>query len=140
MEKIVNRLLIITAAAAAVFGALAFVFRNAEHDNAAEGDENFSVCDYVELNLLKLNAEIIPYSGDEIRVCQRIAAALRDVVQISDRRRNKEKHSRHNGPPMDWKIARGIARTACRRHCRAGDPAQNAVRSDRLCVPPRESG
>ena len=69
MEKIVNRLLIITAAAAAVFGALAFVFRNAEHDNAAEGDENFSVCDYVELNLLKLNAEIIPYSGDEIRVC-----------------------------------------------------------------------
>ena len=69
MEKIVNRLLIITAAAAAVFGALAFGFRNAGHDNAAEGDENFSVCDYIELNLVKLNAEIIPYSGDEIRVC-----------------------------------------------------------------------
>ena len=38
MEKIVNRLLIITAAAAVIFGALAYVFRNAEHDNAADGD------------------------------------------------------------------------------------------------------
>lgn len=69
MEKIVNRLLIITAAAAVIFGALAYVFRNAEHDNAADGDESFSVCDYIEINLLKLNVEIIPYSGDKIRVC-----------------------------------------------------------------------
>ena len=69
MEKIVNRLLIITAAAAVIFGALAFVFRNAGHDNAAEGDESFSVCEYIEINLVKLNAEIIPYDGDEIRVC-----------------------------------------------------------------------
>ena len=69
MEKIVNRLLIITAAAAAVFGALAFVFRNAEHDIAAEGDELYPVCDYIDINLVRLNAEILPYSGDKIRVC-----------------------------------------------------------------------
>lgn len=69
MEKIVNRLLIITAAAAVIFGALAFAFRNAEHDNAAEGDEYFAVCDYIEINLVRLNAEILPYDGDEIRVC-----------------------------------------------------------------------
>ena len=27
------------------------------------------MCDYIEINLLKLNVEIIPYSGDKIRVC-----------------------------------------------------------------------
>lgn len=69
MEKNINRLLFILAGAAVVFGALAFVFRNAGHDNAAEGDERYSVCDYIELNLLKMNAEIISYDGDEIRVC-----------------------------------------------------------------------
>lgn len=69
MEKIVNRLLIITAAAAVIFGALAYVFRNAEHDIAAQGDESFPVCDYIDIELLKLNVEILPYSGDKIRVC-----------------------------------------------------------------------
>ena len=69
MEKIVNRLLIITAAAAVVFGALAFVFRNARHDSAAQGDEYYPVCDYIDVNLVRLNAEIIPYDGDKIRVC-----------------------------------------------------------------------
>ncbi len=84
MEKIVNRLLIITAAAAAIFGALAFVFRNARHDNAAQGDEYYPVCDYIDVNLVRLNAEIIPYDGDKIRVCYKNNLPL--IVEHGDNR------------------------------------------------------
>ena len=84
MEKIVNRLLIITAVAAVIFGALAFAFRNAEHDNAAEGDEFFAVCDYIEINLVRLNAEILPYDGDKIRVCYKNNLPL--IIEQGDNR------------------------------------------------------
>ena len=84
MEKIVNRLLIITAAAAVAFGVTAYFFRNAEHDNAAEGDDLFPVCDYIDINLVRLNAEILPYSGDKIRVCYKNNLPL--IVEYGDNR------------------------------------------------------
>ena len=84
MEKILNRVMIVTAAAAVIFAGLAFLFRNAEHDNAAEFDEVFAVCDYIDINLLKLNVQIVPYDGEKIRIAYRNSLPL--IIERGDNR------------------------------------------------------
>lgn len=68
MEKVINILLIGTLLGALIFGALAYHFRNAEHDSVTEGEYSFPVCDYIDIDLLKLPVTVVPYDGDEIVV------------------------------------------------------------------------
>ncbi|MCH5204930.1 MAG: DUF4097 family beta strand repeat protein [Oscillospiraceae bacterium] len=68
MKRTINKWLIVTAAGALVFGALAFLFRNSEHDSLSSGDKNCGFCEYIKVELLRLDVSIIPYDGDEIRV------------------------------------------------------------------------
>lgn len=68
MEKIVNRLLIITLAAAAVFATLTYKYRNAEHDSACREDLNFTLCEYISVELKQLDVTVIPYDGEYIGV------------------------------------------------------------------------
>ena len=68
MEKVVNRLMIVTLAAAVLFGALAFHFRNAKHDSVFHEELTFPMCEYIDIDLLKLPVTVIPYDSDKISV------------------------------------------------------------------------
>jgi len=68
MEKIVDRLLLITALFACVFGVCAFLFRGAEHDSASVADELYPLCEYIEIDVLRLSVTVMPYEEDMIRV------------------------------------------------------------------------
>lgn len=68
MRKTINKWLIATAAGAVLFGALTFVFRNSGYDSFCRGDKLCGFCEYIKVDLLRLNVSIIPYDGDEIRV------------------------------------------------------------------------
>lgn len=68
MEKTVNRLLVLSAALAVLFGAAAFFFRSAEHDSAQTGDVLLPMCEYINIDILRLDVTVMPYDGDMIRV------------------------------------------------------------------------
>ncbi len=68
MEKVINRLMIVTLAAAILFGAAAYHFRNAEHDSVFREELSFSMCEYIDIDLLKLPVTVIPYEKDKISV------------------------------------------------------------------------
>ena len=68
MEKKVNVLLIVTAVLTIFFGGFAYYFRNAEHDSAQTGDVTLPLCEYINIEILRLDVEIVPYEGDNIRV------------------------------------------------------------------------
>lgn len=68
MEKIVNRLLGVTFVLALLFGAGAYMFRNSEHDTIAEGEREFDLCEYIDVDLQRLDVTVIPYDGEELRV------------------------------------------------------------------------
>lgn len=68
MEKAINRLIIITLAAAILFGAIAFHYRNAEHDSIFREELSFSMCEYLDIDLLKLPVILTPYDGEKISV------------------------------------------------------------------------
>lgn len=67
MERIINRLLIISGALAAVFAVLAFVFPGKSLGSVKTGDKSFPLCEYINIDLLKTNVELIPYDGSDIR-------------------------------------------------------------------------
>ena len=69
MERKINKGLAITVVCALLFLGIAFLFRNAPHDNMASGDKLYEFCEYIDLELLRLDVNIEPYDGDEIRVC-----------------------------------------------------------------------
>lgn len=68
MEKAVNRLLVVFAALAAAFGAGAYYYRNAPHSTAYEEEIELAVCEYIDIDVLRLDVEVVPYDGDKIRV------------------------------------------------------------------------
>ncbi len=68
MEKVVNRLLIVTLAAALIFGALTYKFKDAEHDSAYREDLNFTLCEYIDIELKQLDVTVVPYDGELIGV------------------------------------------------------------------------
>lgn len=68
MEKVVNRLIVVTFAAALIFGALAYRFRDAEHDSAYREDLSFSLCEYIDIDLNRMDVTVTPYDGDLIMV------------------------------------------------------------------------
>lgn len=68
MERVVNRLLVVTLAAAVIFGVLAYRFRDAEHDSAYREELIFSLCEYIDIDLKRLDVTVIPYDGSKISV------------------------------------------------------------------------
>lgn len=68
MEKIVNRLIVITLATAILFGAAAFHFRHAKHDSIFREERTFKMCEYLDIDLLKLPVILTPYDGEKISV------------------------------------------------------------------------
>lgn len=68
MEKIVNRLLAVTFALALLFGAGAYMLRNSEHDTIAEGEREFDLYEYIDIDLQRLDVTLIPYDGDKLCV------------------------------------------------------------------------
>lgn len=68
MEKIVNRALVLTLIFAIFFGGLTFAFRNAEHDTVRQGEREFPLCEYINVNLQRLPVTVIPYDDECIRV------------------------------------------------------------------------
>lgn len=68
MEKIVNRLLIVSLILAVVFGGLAFVFRDYPHDPVAGGEFGFPLQQYLDIDLQRLDVSLIPYDGEGIIV------------------------------------------------------------------------
>ena len=68
MERIINKLMIITLAAAILFGAAAFHFRNAGHNSVFREELDFPMCEYIDIDLLKLPVTIIPYDKEKISV------------------------------------------------------------------------
>lgn len=71
MEKKINRGILITAACALLFVGIALLFRNAPHDTAVSEDRLFELCEYIDVDLLRLDVNIFPYEGDKIRICYR---------------------------------------------------------------------
>ena len=53
---------------AALFGGIAYLLRNTEHDTVAEGERSFDVYEYIDIDLQRLDVTMIPYDGEEIRV------------------------------------------------------------------------
>ncbi len=68
VEKRINVLLAVTAALTIIFGGLAYYFRDAEHDTAQTGDFMLPLCEYIDIEILRLDVDIIPYDGNNIRV------------------------------------------------------------------------
>ena len=68
MEKVINRLMIATLVAAVLFGALAYHYRNAEHDTVFREEKSFQMCEYINIDLPSLPITLIPYDGERISV------------------------------------------------------------------------
>lgn len=68
MEKIVNKMLAVTFAGAAVFGLISFLLRNTDHDIMAQGEEKFDPYEYIDVDLQRLDVTVIPYDDDVIKV------------------------------------------------------------------------
>lgn len=68
MERVVNRLLVVTAVIALAFGGLAFLFRNSAHDSLSKDDITLPFCEYIDIELLRLDVTVIPTDDDEIRI------------------------------------------------------------------------
>lgn len=68
MEKIVNKMLAVTFVFAVLFGGAAYLLRNTEHDTIAEGERDFELYEYIDIDLQRLDVTIIPYDGEDIRV------------------------------------------------------------------------
>lgn len=68
MEKIINKLLVLTLAGAVFFGAVTFLFRNARHDSVQQDNLIFDMCEYIDIDLQRLPVSLAPYDGDKIQI------------------------------------------------------------------------
>lgn len=68
MEKLVNRLLIVMLLLSVICGGGAYLFRNSERAEMASDDLTFRICDYINVNVLRMDVTVIPYDGERIRV------------------------------------------------------------------------
>lgn len=66
-----NRWLIITGLLAVIAAAALFLFPGDSLGSAKQGDERFPLCEYISIDLLKTDVEIIPWEEDEIRLSWR---------------------------------------------------------------------
>lgn len=84
MERIVNKMLAVTFVCAAVFGLIAFMLRNTDHDIVAQGEEEFELYEYIDIDLQRLDVTVIPYDGERIRVTYKNDLPL--AFEIGDNR------------------------------------------------------
>ncbi len=68
MEKTINKFLAVSLILAALFGGLAFLFRNYPHSSGAGGTFTFQLLEYLDIELQRLDVSFIPYDGEEITV------------------------------------------------------------------------
>ncbi len=67
MSRAVNAWIIVTAVLSLVFGVCLWVFRDSTGNVVFhEGRNTVEVCDYIELDMIKTDVELIPYDGEEI--------------------------------------------------------------------------
>lgn len=68
MEKIINRCLVISLILGVLFGVAAYLTRNDPHASEAGGEFTFPLLEYLDIDLQRLDVELIPYDGEEITV------------------------------------------------------------------------
>ena len=68
MERIVNRCLVIALILGVLFGIAAYLTRNDPHASEAGGEFTFPLQEYLDIDLQRLDVELIPYDGEEITV------------------------------------------------------------------------
>lgn len=68
MEKIINKCLVVSLILCLLFGGAAYLTRNAPHSSGAGGEFSFPLLEYLELDLQRLDVDLIPYDGEEITV------------------------------------------------------------------------
>lgn len=68
MEKKINKFLIISLILGSLFGGAAYFFRNSPHASEAGGEFTFPPLEYLDIDLQRLDVELIPYDGEEIIV------------------------------------------------------------------------
>lgn len=68
MEKIINKFLVISLILGVIFGGAAFLFRSSPHASEAGGEFTFPLLEYLDLDLQRLNVDLIPYDKEEITV------------------------------------------------------------------------
>ncbi len=66
-RAVIHRWLIITGGLAAAFAAAAVIFPGESLGSARQGDEQFPLCEYISVDLLKTPVTVIPSDGDKIR-------------------------------------------------------------------------
>lgn len=68
MEKKINKFLVLSLVLGALFGGAAYFFRDFPHASEAGGEFTFPKLEYLDIDLQKLDVELIPYDGEEIAV------------------------------------------------------------------------
>lgn len=68
MEKAVDRWIIITAIAAVALAMCAFIFRSESNSAALEEELTLPLCEYIEIDVLKLDVTLIPSDEEDIRI------------------------------------------------------------------------
>ena len=66
-RAVLHRWLIITGGLAAAFAAAAVLVPGESLGSAREGNEEFPLCEYINVDLLSIPVSVIPYDGDRIR-------------------------------------------------------------------------
>lgn len=67
MEKIINKLLIFTLLGTIALGIVTYKFRNAEHDSLCEEEFLFERCEYIDIDVSRMNVMLIPYDEPYIK-------------------------------------------------------------------------
>lgn len=70
-ERVINRWIIITGLFAVTFAVLARLFPGESLGSEKTDDITFPLCEYISVDLLKTDVELIPYDGDRIRLVYR---------------------------------------------------------------------
>ena len=68
MEKKINKFLVVCLILGVLFGGVAFLFRDSPHASEAGGEFTFDSLEYLDIDLQRLDVELIPYDGEEITV------------------------------------------------------------------------
>ena len=68
MEKKINKFLVVCLILGVLFGVVAYLFRNSSHASEAGGEYTFPKLEYLDIDLQRLDVELIPYDGEEITV------------------------------------------------------------------------
>lgn len=67
MEKIINKLLIFTLLGTIALSIVTYKFRNAEHDSLCEEEFLFERCEYIDIDVSRMNVVLIPYDEPHIK-------------------------------------------------------------------------